>query len=260
MPGSPVRTTTGVPAAVAAARWTAHRWPRASPPRRRSRARRRTRRATVGASATGSSRAVSRTRPPPGCRNAARVARASSPHSAPAGSCSMRNGGRSGPSSGNAQTQRTTSPSGRTRDPGDGLADGRPGGPQARHVAAPRRRSPGRTSPGPRPAPRAAPAPRCPRRRTATSARAPRRTRRSARGRCRPGTPAGCSVPIASWRPPPVTASPRSRSRTSAAASTDRTATTRWSMPSSTGVRRPRSPACRRRPRPADRPRAARPS
>ena len=73
--------------------------------------------AASAGSCAGIVRSVKRTVPPAGCRKSARAARASAPHSAPVGSCSMRNGGRSGPITGNAVTQRTTSPSGRVRCP-----------------------------------------------------------------------------------------------------------------------------------------------
>ena len=76
--------------------------------------------AVAAGSGTTSSMPTRRAVPPKGWTNDARARRASSPHSAPFSSCSMRNGGSAGPSrGGKAQCQATVSPSGRTREPAD---------------------------------------------------------------------------------------------------------------------------------------------
>ena len=150
-------------------------------PTTRTRARRssRARWPPLQGSAHGSSSRVRRTRPPSGCRNAARAARASSPHSAPVVLVldqERRIARAESPAA--AVRQRTTSPSGRVRDPSTGAAIDDPAARRAADVAVDvvGREGEGRRGPrGPRRGRRASPGP--PRTRSAMR-RAPDRTRR----------------------------------------------------------------------------------
>ena len=166
--------------------------------------------ATGRGSRIGEPERASRTAPPTGCRKAARAARAASPHSAPTGSCSIRNGGSSGPSSGGkAVVQRTTSPSARVRDPATGWPIGDPSSLSAAtsstmesvasaYVTSPSSPDSSRSSAA-RPTANPAAAAACDRSKTPMSSRnvSPRNASR-------------LYVPRPSCRPPPVNTSPRS--------------------------------------------------